>query len=67
MEELIRTLGTIAENIGGEWEQAVMIDNDTNNDLIDAYNEGVRAMASQTIYYINAIISGKLAEKVGGR
>ena len=59
MNETIELLGRIAENAGGEWEQAVLINNDTDNDLVDAYNEGVRAMASQVCYYLNAIISGK--------
>lgn len=64
MNELIEMLGKIAENVGGEWEQMVMIDNDTDNDLVDAYNEGVRAMASQVCYYLNAIISGKKQDLV---
>ena len=63
----IDLLGKIAEDIGGAWKDAVLIDNDTDNNMVDAYNEGVHAMARQAIYYINAIMSGKLAEKVGGR
>ena len=64
MNETIELLGRIAENAGGEWEQAVLINNDTDNDLVEAYNEGVRAMASQVCYYLNAIISGKKQDLV---
>jgi hypothetical protein len=64
MSEMIEMLGRIAENVGGEWEQAVLINNDTDNDLVDAYNQGVRAMASQVCYYLNAIISGKRQDLV---
>ena len=64
MNETIELLGRIAESAGGEWEQAVLINNDTDNDLVKAYNEGVRAMASQVCYYLNAIISGKKQDLV---
>ena len=64
MKEMIEMLGSIAENVGGEWEENVLINNDTDSDLVDAYNEGVRAMASQVCYYLNAIISGKKQDLV---
>ena len=64
MKEMIEMLGTIAENVGGEWENNVLINNDTDNDLVEAYNEGVRAMASQVCYYLNAIISSKREDLV---
>lgn len=62
MNEPIEMLGRIAENVGGEWEQNVLINNDTENDFVDAYNEGVRAMASQVCYYIQAIMTQKRIE-----
>lgn len=62
MEELIRVLGDIAEKTGGDWKEFVLIDNDNDNPLVDAYNEGVRAMASQVCYFVSAILGSKQAE-----
>lgn len=62
MEELIRMLGFLAENIGGDWKDKVLIDNTNDNPMVDAYNEGVRAMASQCCGLITAILTGKQIE-----
>ena len=60
MKELMETLTYIAQCVGGEWKENALIDNDTDNDLTDAYNEGVKAMASQVCYKLNAIMLGKI-------
>lgn len=62
MEELIQILENIATNVGGEWKENVLIDNDTDNPLVDAYNEGVKAMANQACCYVSAILSAKATE-----
>jgi hypothetical protein len=62
MEELIRILGDIAEKTGGDWKELVLIDNDTDNPLVDAYNDGVRAMASQVCGLVSVIACAKATE-----
>ena len=62
MEELIRILENIATNVGGEWKENVLIDNDTDNPLVNAYNEGVKAMGNQACYFVSAILGCKEAE-----
>lgn len=37
-----------------ELEQKVLIENTTSNDLVDAYNQGVDAMANQLMSFINS-------------
>ena len=64
MEELIDTLKMIAKNVDGNWMNLVLIDNDTENELVDAYNEGVKAMANQVYYFIDAILTEKKAKKL---
>ena len=63
MDEMIEILGRIAESIGGAWKDLVLLDNPNNNDLVDAFNQGVRAMASQACGYVQAIKMGKQIEK----
>ena len=62
MEEMLRILGDIAEKTGGEWKEFVLIDNDTDDPLVDAYNEGVRAMASQVCCFVSTILGVKESE-----
>lgn len=63
MDEMIELLGRIAESIGGAWKDLVLLDNPKNNDLVDAFNDGVRRMASQACGCIQAIIVTKQIEK----
>lgn len=62
MDEFVRDLEMIAVNIGGEWKKYVLLDNPNNNDLTEAYNEGVNAMAAQACHYVS-IILGKYAAR----
>ena len=55
----IYTLSKIAEDVGGDWKDKVLVDNDTNDVLVEAYNDGVRAMARQATFYIKAILDAK--------
>ena len=59
----IEMLNRLAQDIGGEWKSLVLIDNETDNPMVDAYNEGVRAMASQCCGLIKAIADGKMFMK----
>ena len=63
MDEMIELLDKIAHGIGGDWKNLVLIDNTNDNPLVDAYNEGVRAMASQACGLIIAIRDGKMFER----
>lgn len=63
MNEMIELLDKIAHGIGGDWKDLVLIDNTTDNPLVDAYNEGVRAMASQACSFVTAILNGKVIER----
>lgn len=65
MNEMIEMLGKLSEDIGGDWKNIVLIDNKTENPLVDAYNEGVTAMARQCIGMIQAIILGKQIQADG--
>ena len=56
----IEMLNRLAQDIGGEWKDLVLVENKTDNAMIDAYNEGVRAMASQCCGLIKAIADGKM-------
>ena len=39
-----------------KWEETVLIsDNPNKNPLVDAYNDGVNAMASKVKFYLNVI------------
>ena len=41
-----------------KWEETVRIsDNPNDNPLVDAYNEGVNAMASKVKFYLNVIFT----------
>ena len=60
MEELLNVLDKLSHDISGDWKKAVLIDNTTNNPLIDAYNEGVDAMAAQATYYVRTILKAKM-------
>ena len=59
MQETIELLGKLCTDICGTWKQAVLIDNDNDNPYVDAYNEGVNAMASQVVGLLQAILTGK--------
>lgn len=59
MQETIELLGKLCTDIGGTWKQAVLIENDRDNPYVDAYNEGVNAMASQVVGLLQAIMTGK--------
>ena len=50
MKELLDLFSKI-----GELRDKVVIDNTTDDDLVDAYNEGVDAMANQIRGYINLL------------
>ena len=58
MEELFEVAKKITD-----WKNLVKIDNTNDNPLIDAYNEGVDAMAAQFANFINAIITAKGGEQ----
>ena len=61
-EKQMKELVDFAEKID-ELRQLVLIDNDTDNDLVDAYNQGVNAMVNQIQSHLNDIA---LAKAFGG-
>ena len=63
MNDTMKLIGQIAEKVGGEWKDAVLIDNYTNLENVDAYNEGVKAMAAQVCHYLNVIVTARGGEK----
>lgn len=63
MDEMIKMLDMIAHSIGGEWKDHVLFENTSNNPMLDAYNEGVKAMAKQACGLIMAIRDGKILLK----
>ena len=49
-----------------EIERNVLIDNTTDNDLVEAYNQGVRAMAANIQYTLNQMaLAFAFPDKVG--
>lgn len=65
MDELFDTLFQIATNASSDWKNEVLIDNSTEDELVDAYNQGVRAMAVKVCRNVCAILDGKrFAKKV---
>ena len=60
---MIKMLDMIAHSIGGEWKDHVLFENTTGNPMLDAYNEGVKAMAKQAAGLIIAIRDGKMLLK----
>ena len=62
MNELIEILENITTNVGSDWKNNVLIDDDTDNPLVKAYNEGVQAMANQVCCFMSAILSAKATE-----
>lgn len=36
-------------------KEAVLIDNIKNNEMVDAYNQGIEALAMQISYYLKAV------------
>ena len=47
-----------------KWEETVRIsDNPNENPLVDAYNEGVNAMASKVKFYLSVIFTANGGEK----
>lgn len=63
MDGIIKMLDMIAHKIGGEWKDYVLFENTSDNPMLDAYNEGVKAMAKQTCGLIMAIRDGKILLK----
>lgn len=64
MGETVDLLYSIANYIYGCTKKNMTIENDSGNDLVDAYNEGVRAMAEQAVHYINSVAEcQKIKEK----
>ena len=61
MKETLEMIHFIAESVGGEWKESVLVDNTTDNPMVDAYNEGVKAMAAQVCHYLVAIGNAKAA------
>ena len=62
MKETLEMLHDIAEHVGSDWKENVLIDNTTGIENVDAYNEGVKAMASQVCHYLSAIINARAGE-----
>ena len=57
MSENLRVVLTdIINNIKNDLKDKVLLDNDTENELVDAYNEGVEAMSCQTVYYLRKLM-----------
>ena len=46
------TLKEIMDNVNGTWKENVLLDNNTDNPLVDAYNQGAEAMAAQVMFYL---------------
>lgn len=65
MKELLDTLDKILSMVNGDLKTNTLLDNPNNNDLSDAYNEGVKAMAAQVSFYIGTILGFKEAEDQG--
>ncbi len=63
MSRVLEVLDHIAVNVGGDWKNNVLVDNEMDDALVDAYNEGVRAMASQVCFYVSAILAGESAKE----
>lgn len=63
MEELIKILEQIVNSVDGDLRKDALIENETDNPLVDAYNEGIEAMTNQVCHHINAIIDAKRSEK----
>ena len=59
MKELLDTLDKILSMVNGDLKTNTLLDNPNNNDLNDAYNEGVKAMAAQVSFYISTILGLK--------
>ena len=59
-ENVVELLGRIAHGIGGEWKETVLLDNTTDNPLVKAYNEGVRAMAKQACGIVKAMMEVRM-------
>lgn len=47
------TLELILNGVKGKWKEDTLLDNHNGNDLVDAYNEGVKAMAAQVAFYVH--------------
>ena len=44
-------------------KEAVLIDNIKNNEMVDAYNQGIEALAMQIHYYLKAVKDMKGEQK----
>lgn len=56
MNEKMKVLKEIDDSIKYSLKDKVLIENTTDNLMVDAYNDGVRAMANQIRYYLNAMM-----------
>ncbi len=61
MEELY----ALAEKLG-ELKNLVKVDNPTGNFMVDAYNDGVDAMANQIASFISTVITANRTAAKGG-
>ena len=66
MKEFCEILESIATGLGGEWKDNVLIDNETDNPLVDAYNDGVNAMAKQGCHLVSVILGAVAAKMKDG-
>lgn len=64
-ENLREVLSDIIDNIKNDWKDLVLLNNDTENELVDAYNEGVQAMSCQTVYYLRKLLFEMEVKKDG--
>ena len=56
MNETIELLNRIAHGVGGDWKELVLLDNPENTQLVDAYNQGVRAMAKAACTLVQGML-----------
>jgi len=64
--ETLKMLINIMNHVNGDWKDSVRIDNDTDNELSDAYNQGVEAMAAKVMFYLSIITSPYTATRKSG-
>ena len=65
-DETLEMLINIMNHVNGDWKDSVRIDNDTDNELSDAYNQGVEAMAAKVMFYLHTITSPYTATRKSG-
>ena len=62
MKEMRDALQDIIKKVDGELKERVLIDNPTDLDVVEAYNEGVKAMVNQVCYYLNSLCDIEFAK-----